>query len=306
MTSRQASASTPVPSPQGEGGPAAIGAPSALQPLHGPLAIERSVWLDAPLPVLELLSVDSTNADAMRRAAAGERGPMWIMAHRQTAGRGRAGRAWVSPDGNLAATLLLAPGCTPAALHQLSLLTGVAAYDALTGLVPADSTEAALRVKWPNDILAGPAKLGGILIESTISGTTAVAAIGIGINIAASPAIEGRATTCLAQLACTPSPTPRALLAALDGHLRRWLAAWQHGARFDLVRAAWLERAGPPGEAITIHTGAQTLWGTYAGIDETGALLVASVTPDQKEVRRFTFGDVSLSPPAAARGDCGA
>lgn len=246
--------------------------------------------------IIELDEVGSTNSEAMRRAGEGVRGPVWITARRQNAGRGRSGRSWVSPEGSLAATLLISPGCGMPHLHQLSLVTGVALYDALADVAGGASKAAAagLRLKWPNDILLGEAKLGGILIESTTCGAEIMAAIGVGVNVAEAPVIEGRPIASVSRLGATPAP--RELLATLDLCLRRWLVTWATGTRFDLVRTAWLARCGGTGQLIEINTGAERISGAFAGIDETGALLIASVGTSSGTPRRFTFGDVSLAP----------
>jgi BirA family transcriptional regulator, biotin operon repressor / biotin---[acetyl-CoA-carboxylase] ligase len=242
--------------------------------------------------VLALDQTDSTNAEAMRQAAAGARSPLWITARRQTAGRGRSGRAWGTPEGNVAATLLVFPECPPAALPNLSLVAGIAAFDAV---VPCLSTKSAragppfLRLKWPNDLIVGDAKLAGILIESSaLAGTTAVV-IGTGINVAVAPPVAGRSVTCLASLGASASAgeVEQALLVQLC----RWLSVWNGGAGFAAIRAAWLERAGPVGEAISVNRGSDRLAGTFAGLDEDGALLLA--TADGVTVR-VTFGDVTL------------
>src|SRR5579863_5587530 len=97
--------------------------------------------------VLDL--VDSTNAEALRRASAGERGPLWIVATEQSAGRGRRGRAWTSPAGNLHATLMLTDPSPPAAAPQLGFVAGLALHDALAAAAP--SLASLLALKWPND-----------------------------------------------------------------------------------------------------------------------------------------------------------
>ncbi len=252
--------------------------------------------LSERFPVIELGEVDSTNLEALRRAANGEQGPVWLIAGRQTAGRGRSGRAWQMQNGNLAATLLIAPGCAHERLHQLSLLTGVAVYEALAAMLgdASDGSPGSLLLKWPNDLLLDRAKLGGILIESTIVGRAAVAAIGIGVNIETAPRIEGRCTISLAEFGA--SATARRPLGMIDVEMRRWLDIWRGGDGFDAVRAAWLERAHQRGEPITVHVGNEVLAGTFAGIDETGALLIATVAATEMAVRRLTFGDVSLTP----------
>ena len=242
-------------------------------------------------PVLKLDEVDSTNAECLRRAAAGERGPLWITAERQTAGRGRAGRSWTQVGGNLAASLLFVPAAKLATLHQLSLLTGVAAHDAIEQTCGAI---AGLRLKWPNDILIGRSKTGGILVETTTWGGTPVAVIGVGINIAAVPALEGRR---VGRLADHSAAEPAVLLSALDASMLRWLDAWRGGDGFGQVRAAWLARAGAPGEPLSVNVGAARVEGIFDGIDDGGALLLRD---GDGMLRRLTYGDVSLAGGAGA------
>src|SRR6516225_5094673 len=95
--------------------------------------------------------LDSTNGYALTLARHGERGPLWVTAQRQTAGRGRRGRTWVSQPGNLYATLLLAAPALPQYSPQLSLLAALAVHDALIHVVP--GLERRLAIKWPNDLL---------------------------------------------------------------------------------------------------------------------------------------------------------
>lgn len=238
-------------------------------------------------PVERLAVVDSTNAEALRRAQAGARGPLWILADTQTAGRGRSGRSWSSETGNLHASLLFTLTLPQPMAYQLALVAGVAVFDALQGaLHPAP---AGLRLKWPNDILIGDAKTGGILIESSVAGGTLVAVVGIGLNVAAAPHLPDRATTHLA--AHGVPPAPRLLLDAIAEPMRIWLAAWDQGRGFPAVREAWLNRALPIGERLSINTGSDCALGTFAGLDPEGALLLES----GGNVRRFTFGDVSLA-----------
>ena len=255
--------------------------------------------------VVTLAEVASTNAEAMRRAAEGERGPLWIAAARQTQGRGRSGRTWTSREGDLTATLLFAPRCQQAALYQLSLLAGVAVHDALLPLMPAGQPERPrLRLKWPNDILVGHAKLGGILVESSTIGATTMAAIGIGINIVAAPELSPRATTSLA--ARGASAEPHGLVETIAQRMETWLEIWHGGAGFSALRTAWLDRAGPVGEPMSVNTGTSVVTGTFAGIDGSGALLLQGHGGGHEtalgQVRRFTFGDVTLTPHAAAEG----
>ena len=170
----------------------------------------------------------STNTEAFKRAAAGEPGPLWIMARRQTQGRGRSGRHWASEPGNLYASLLQRLACPQAVVHQLSLLAGVAVVESI--IAAAGSTRlAGLRLKWPNDVLIGGAKCAGILPESHSGGRAqeVVVVIGIGINLASHPPGLGRAATDLA--AHGAAVTPEAMLGILAPAVQRWLAVWDCG-----------------------------------------------------------------------------
>lgn len=245
----------------------------------------------APSRLLHLPETDSTNAEAMRRALAGERTPLWVLADRQTSGRGRSGRAWTSDPGNLFASLLVSTACPPALAGQLSLVAGVAAIDALRKAA-AEAPPPGLRLKWPNDILIGAAKTGGILIESTRlkSGEQRLAVIGVGLNLVSAPDTLGRAATFLS--AHGLSLSPQRALCFLAEAMDDWLRTWNDARGFADVRAAWLKRAGPIGEPLTVHAGGGLVSGRFAGLDEEGALVIAG--PDGKE-RRFTYGDVTLA-----------
>lgn len=243
---------------------------------------------------LILDSVGSTNREAFALAEAGETGPLWIMARRQTAGRGRVDRPWVSVPGNLHASLLIQLPTPPGLLPQLSLLAGVATIDAIrraTGGGPAG-----LRLKWPNDVLIGPAKCAGILIESISSRRTATVAVGIGIDLVWHPVDLGRATTDLAEHGCQASP--EVVLGSLSEAMHNWLGVWDGGRGFTGVRQAWLDRAGPAGERVTVDTGRERIEGTFADLDAEGALVVCDRHGQRRTV---TFGDVTLD--AAAPQD---
>src|SRR5438552_18474155 len=106
----------------------------------------------------------STNVEALAPARHGERGPLWITAGRQSAGRGRCGRSWVSAAGNLFSTLLLTDPAPPEHWPELAFVAALAAHDAVAEVVPKLKPE--LAIKWPNDLLLNDAKFGGILIGS--------------------------------------------------------------------------------------------------------------------------------------------
>lgn len=243
-----------------------------------------------PFRKLVFDQVGSTNREAFALAACGRAGPLWIVARRQVAGRGRSGRPWASGPGNLYASLLIELACAPAVVPQLSLLAGVATVDAIRRA--AHGGPPGLRLKWPNDVLIGEAKCAGILAESTAGQNSVTAVIGIGINLARHPADLGRAATHLALHG--PQVTPEAMLGCLDAAMQQWLASWNRGTDFAGVRGAWLERAGPVGETCSVDTGAERIAGTFAGLDPQGGLLIR----DDEGQRTVTFGDVALGPAA--------
>jgi BirA family biotin operon repressor/biotin-[acetyl-CoA-carboxylase] ligase len=250
--------------------------------------------IDAPagLPegcgYVDLEEVDSTNAEGMRRVLTGTRGPLWIRADRQTSGRGRSGRTWSSGPGNLFASYVTALASPPAMAAQLSLVSGVAVVDAIrcAGTVPG------LRLKWPNDILIGTAKVGGILVESSSRPPQPgiVAIVGIGLNLVSAPDDLGRAATFLARAGLALSP--HEALCFLAQAMNDWIEIWNSGEGFARVRDAWLERAGPIGEPLTINAVQGTVAGTFAGLDENGALLIDDAGARQLS---FAFGDVTLT-----------
>jgi BirA family biotin operon repressor/biotin-[acetyl-CoA-carboxylase] ligase len=239
--------------------------------------------------------VDSTNRVALARAQAGETGPLWIMAARQTAGRGRAGRVWASEPGNLYATLLTRLHCPPMAVPGLSLLAGVAVYDAIVAVV--GRPVPGLRLKWPNDVLVDEAKCAGILAESMMGREAVTVAIGIGINLAWHPVDLDREATHLAAHGVAASPGE--MLESLSAAAERWLAYWNNGAGFAAVRAAWLERAGAMGEACTVNTGTERISGSFAGLDDFGSLQIAD---SKGTIRPVTFGDVTLDATSESSG----
>ena len=212
-------------------------------------------------------TLGSTNAEALARARAGERGPLWITAKTQSAGRGRRGNAWVSPPGNLYATLLLGEPAPPPVAPQLSFVAALALHDALVERAP--PLGPVLKLKWPNDVLLGAAKLAGILIEGESEPAFAVA-IGIGVNCASHPPDTPFPATDLA--AAGAVMRPELLFDALAGTMGRRLEQWQRGGGFAAIRADWLKRAAGLGQPIKVRLPDRELAGRFRGLDEAGRL----------------------------------
>ena len=213
-------------------------------------------------------SLDSTNEEAKRLAIAGEGGPVWISAARQTAGRGRHGRVWESLSGNLAATLLLTPTGPQSDWPQLSFAAAIAAADMAAGFAPG----AGIALKWPNDVLADGKKLAGILLERAGPGL----AIGIGVNLAYFPPDTEFPATALAALG-VPPPAPGEALTALAAQFAKWYEVWR-GQGFAPLRDAWLARAAGLGARIRARLPDKERHGVFEGIDATGALLLKEGT----------------------------
>lgn len=238
------------------------------------------------LPRIEALEeIDSTNAEARRRAEAGETGPVWITAKRQTAGHGRRGRAWETGQGNLAATLLFVTDMPPAQAAQVSFVAALAVADLADAFVP----PALVSLKWPNDPMIAGVKTCGILVESGQHPNGCLwIALGVGVNLATPPEVSERPATAFALHMAAPPPQPLAALAILAESFERWRQVWQRSG-FGLIADAWTRRAHGLGEACTARLGNETIEGVAEGLDPDGALRLR--LPDGM-LRRITAGDV--------------
>lgn len=231
--------------------------------------------------------IDSTNAEALRRAGA-DPGGLWVWSHRQTAGRGRAGRSWDSEPGNLYASLLLRPACSLDIAVQLAFVAGLATFDAVEGVLVPGGRER-LRLKWPNDLLLDGRKLAGVLIESLAAGADGkpAVAMGIGINVTRHPQTALRPATDLAAAGATVA-VPE-LLERLATAADRWIAAWAEGGGFAEVRREWEARALAIGHPLRVRLADREEHGFYGGIDAMGALKLVSSSGSE---RRICAGDV--------------
>ncbi|MBK3663066.1 biotin--[acetyl-CoA-carboxylase] ligase [Bradyrhizobium diazoefficiens] len=219
----------------------------------------------------------STNTDAIESARAGERGPIWFVTAEQSAGRGRRQRAWISPRGNLAASVLEVVDVAPAVAATIGFAAGLAEGAALEKV----SLEAALRLgpdrpryalKWPNDILANGKKLVGIGLEAEAVGDRLAIVTGIGTNIVAAP--EGTPTPAVSLATLGVQISAEELFSALTDAWVEFRGIWDNGRGFAEIRKLWLERAAGLGERVAINTGTMTLEGIFDTIDDTGCLIV--------------------------------
>jgi BirA family transcriptional regulator, biotin operon repressor / biotin---[acetyl-CoA-carboxylase] ligase len=238
----------------------------------------------APAPILAFASLDSTNAEARRRAEAGEAGPLWITAEVQTAGRGRRGRGWSTEAGNLAATLLFSTTRTAAEAAQLSFVTALAVSDLARAFVEPQMVS----LKWPNDVMVNGLKVSGILLESGRHEGTLWVAAGMGVNLASAPEGTERPAAALGDFMGRPAPTPSEAMGVLAEAFDRRLAAWEAGG-FVAVRDAWLERAQGMGERCIARLEHETIEGVAEGLEPNGALRLRLADGG---VRLISAGDV--------------
>jgi len=239
----------------------------------------------ARAPIVALEEVDSTNAEARRRVDGGESGPLWITAARQSAGRGRRGRAWETGAGNLAATYLFTTALRPAEAAQVSFVAALAVADLASVFVPASLVS----LKWPNDLLLAGRKSAGILVESgAASGRDLWVAVGVGVNLATAPQAPDRPATTFAAHMRPPPPAPLDALEVLAEALESWRQTWER-AGFGRIAEAWTLRAHGIGEHCTARLSDETVEGIAEGLDGDGALRLRTASG---EVRRITAGDV--------------
>jgi BirA family biotin operon repressor/biotin-[acetyl-CoA-carboxylase] ligase len=219
-------------------------------------------------------SVGSTSDEAKRLARGGAKEGTLVWALEQTAGRGRRGRIWQSPRGNLYASLILRPDCPAYRAAQLGFVAALAIGNALGALLPRLE---GLLYKWPNDVLVNGRKIAGILLESETTALDRLAflVIGIGVNLKTSPRDTDHAATSVAEEGLGEVALT-AMLKEFAGQFQFWERRWREEG-FAPVRAAWRAAAASRGAPIRVRLETATLHGRFLDIDEQGALLLEVV-----------------------------
>lgn len=259
------------------------------------MAKKLSLQLPSPYVLVELDSIDSTNAEAKRLADEGAPDCTLVWAKTQTAGRGRRGREWVSVQGNLYFSIILRMPYPMQAMTQLSFVAANAVADAVQVLTPPGTF---VNVKWPNDVLVEGQKISGILMEALPdfeSDAFDWLVLGIGLNVATHPVVEDGAfpATSLAAQGVTGQGLDVALI--LDTLAKRFLAGvatWRN-LGFGPIRRHWLARARGVGGPVTVRLPNETLEGIFGALDENGALILHR---DGQPNRVITAGDVFVPP----------
>ncbi len=251
------------------------------------------------LKIQHFTSLGSTNECARQKLKEGIKPPFWIVTDEQTGGRGRHGREWVSIKGNLFTSIALNIKANGTSLSAMSLVTALALYDAVKETAPDQWTSQGsvqspavvphLSLKWPNDIELNNAKLGGILIENLSDPKADISTliIGFGVNILASPVIEGRDTTCLRDHNHLAGRDK--ILNALIEALEIWVESYDNGRNLEFIKSSWLKRAAPLGTKMTVKIGEKRVSGSFEGLNEYGALKLKQ--PDN-QIHVITGGEV--------------
>ncbi|WP_208979006.1 biotin--[acetyl-CoA-carboxylase] ligase [Stappia stellulata] len=214
-------------------------------------------------------AVTSTSVVALEKARAGDPGNLWIVGQRQTGGRGRRGRPWVSESGNLYASLLLIDPAEPARLAQLPLVAALALAEAVDRMC---GTHKLARLKWPNDLLVDGAKISGILLEAAaLADDRRAVTCGFGLNLAHHPELPDYAAADLEGLGYRVAPDVAffALAESVSSQLARW-----RSEPFAGILSDWLARAQGIGLPIRVRFERTELHGTFVGLDEEGRLLL--------------------------------
>ncbi len=238
--------------------------------------------------------IGSTNSEAMAQARAGERGPIWFVTAEQTAGRGRRHRPWIAPRGNLASSVLETIEVAPAVAATLGFAAGLALEAALRAVAGPASVKFSL--KWPNDVLAGQAKLSGVLLEAeAIPGKGLAVVVGMGTNIIAAP--EGTPTPATSLRAMGVETGAEQLFSALSDSWAECRGIWDQGRGFGEIRRRWLALAAELGQPVAVHNGNATVSGIFDTIDNTGCMIVRTSTGDRVPI---SAGDVHFGAAASA------
>jgi len=237
--------------------------------------------------LVALDSVASTNEEAARLAGEGAEDGTLVWARRQTAGRGRQGRDWDSPPGNLYFSLVLRPECAVNRAAQLGFAAALAVGDAIGSVGPALLE---VTYKWPNDVLLNDRKVAGILLESRTANSEALdwLVLGVGVNVSSHPKEARYPATDLKFEGAPPAIDAVDLLEAFSRHFMSWTNRWLDDG-FAPLRRTWLTHARALGQEIEVRLPQETLRGTFRDIDEHGALALEL----QDGTRRvITAGDV--------------
>ena len=248
--------------------------------------------LDRPRlpPAYRLVALDrvgSSNDEAKRLAEEGAEDGTLVWAREQLEGRGRLGRTWASPPGNLYLSLILRPDCAPAEAAQLGFVAALGLGGGIGSVAP---PLVEVRYKWPNDVLFNGRKGAGILLESRMSPSGGMdwLVLGLGVNVTSFPEDATFPATSLRFEGAPSTLSEVDLLEAFARHFLTWINRWLEDG-FAPIRETWLRHAHGLGEAIEVRLPGETLSGRFRDLDDSGALLLELA---DGRIRPIAAGDV--------------
>lgn len=254
-----------------------------------------SLKLPPAYRLIERDAVGNSNDEAKALARAGAEDGTLLWVRQQSAGKGRGGRTWESPPGNLYLSLVLRPDCPLSEASALGFIAALAVGEAIGSVAPPMD----VLYKWPNDVLLNGRKVSGILLESETSGDElAWLVLGVGVNVAHFPKEANFPATSLHFEGAPKTLTVEELLQAFCRYFLSWTNRWLEEG-FAPVRAAWSRHAYRKGDEIEARLPQETMRGRFLDIDESGCLIL--LLPDGSE-RHIAYGEVF--PPEGA-GEAG-
>jgi len=233
---------------------------------------EKAAQLGFQLEHVE--TIGSTSTQLMQDALAGVTGPKWLVADEQVDGKGRRGRHWNSPKGNLYSSLLLNDPAPSEKIAQLSFVLALALRDAVmaVSVVGQGPTSEEVEVKWPNDLMIRGKKCAGLLLEGGLKGQARFVVIGLGVNIVSHPEKSNHPASNLTDLGISTSTEH--FFPFLSDAIAQRLEQWAMGQGFAQIRADWLAHAFKMGQDMRINTSTESYIARLDGVDESGSLLV--------------------------------
>lgn len=248
--------------------------------------------LPAGFALVALTSTESTNEEAKRRAEGPGPVPdgLVVWALEQKSGKGRRGRGWISPPGNLYSSILLRPSRPLGETAGLGFAAALAIRDSLAEWIGGEWGGRDVALKWPNDVLLGGSKIAGVLLESRANGSGKIpdwVVVGAGINLARHPEGTEFPATSLAA-AGYAAPKPANALETYVAAFARWRARWLDGG-LAAVLEPYRRHLKGIGAPVTVRIEGETVRGVFAALEDDGALALRLA---DGPIRRISAGDV--------------
>jgi BirA family biotin operon repressor/biotin-[acetyl-CoA-carboxylase] ligase len=237
--------------------------------------------------LLSYQEVDSTNEEAKRLAVGGASHGAFIWAKKQTHGRGRAAREWVSREGNLFVSVLLSPDIDLKHYQEVSFVAALAVKEMLQPIVGSNYE---ISLKWPNDVLLNGKKVAGVLLETVLIAKKNWLIVGVGLNVDSHPKDVRYPATCLTEAGVQIISAKIALSRFIHHFVGRYDMWMKEG--FSPVRAAWCEAGFRFGKSVTMEAGDEVINGVFADISPEGFMIVKTAKGDMRIIQAGEMSQV--------------